>query len=184
MRFACLLLLAAPILAQPPRSPSIRMRDLREKIAVRAAQAQEREEYEKKPREEKIFISFKKGEEKFETRLTLKAKTVVELCLVKWTDVQQAAPTPAAVRVLGEFPAVISQPFGGLDVNKKERYEVADLLVELLDSEFLHVRVAAFESLKAIYRTQSGHFYEPTMTKKERAEPIKSWEKFVRKSLK
>jgi hypothetical protein len=181
MRFpAAVLLLAGAAVAQPPVAKDfVRMKELREKIAIRTAQLQEKEEYEKKPREEKILIAFERGEEKFDKIPKLTGKVVVETCL-EWAEIQQAEPTEAGKRVLARLPLALEKRFAQvLEVNRKDRYDASQPLLEGLNSDFPLVRVAAFESLKKMYRTQNAQFYVPSMDKKARQKPISEWKKFV-----
>jgi hypothetical protein len=177
-----LLLLAAAADAQPPVSKDFaRMKDLRDEIASRMAQLQEAEEYAKKPREEKIFVSFRRGDKKFENKTPLTGEFVVKTCLMKWEEVQRAEPSEAATRVLTGLPAALGAKYEGILLDKGDRYEASKVLAEALDSDFLHVRVAAIESLKKIYQTQQAFMYEPTKDKKaDRRESIEKWKRYIR----
>lgn len=182
MRFpASLLLLALAAGAQPPFVKDFeRIGKLKEDIQKTAQDLQEKEEFASKPREEKMLIAFMKGEKKFEGK-DLTGKIVVTTCLSKWGDVQQAQPTEAGKRVLALLPEALLKRYAvAIDV-PKDRKEVAGLLLDELDSDYLNVRIAAFDSLKKIFRTQTGFLYEPSMNKKDRRDPITSWKNFLKK---
>ena len=69
---------------------------------------------------------------------------------------------------------------GGIEVNKKERYDASKVLVDALTSEYLHIRRTAIECLKKIYRNE-GRFYRADAHKKDRADKQKKWRTFIRK---
>lgn len=182
MRLTILLLplLAAVTAAQPPESKEFRrMKDLKDRIASRSAQLKAQAEFEAKPREEKIVILFNRGEKKFE-RSNLTGEYIVETALLKWAEMQQAVPTPAARRVLATLPDTLARRYtAAVEIDKRDRYGASKELLRGLDSEFIHVRAAAFDALKKIYRTQSGFMYSEKMDKRERRDPIKKWERFI-----
>ena len=178
---APVLLLALAAAAQPPVIPDfVRMKKFKDDIASRIAQLKADEEYASKPDQEKMLLAFEKGEKTF-GKLRLTGVLVVETCLMKWADVQQADPTEAAKRVLAKLPLVLWERYGKVVDVPKDRKDMSKDLLDALDSEFLHVRSAAFESLKKIYRTEVGFMYVPDMNKAERKGPIENWRKFVRK---
>jgi len=181
MRVAGLVLLVAlAAAAQPPAvTDFVRMRKLKDNIASRIAQYTADEEYAKKPPEEKMLLAFLRGEKKF-GKDDLTGKLVVTTCLVKWEEVQQPQPSEAGKRVLALLPDVLYERYAKTIDVPKDRKDISKVLLDALDSDFLHVRSAAFESLKKVYRTQNG-MYRPDMTKKQRAEPIRYWNKFIDK---
>ncbi len=181
---APLLLLALAVAAQPPVvTDFVRMRKFKDNISSRILQLEAEEDFASKPREEKMLLAFAKGEKKFENE-QLTGKLVVMTCLVKWADVQQPQPTEPGKRVLTLLPEVLFDKYGRAIEVPRDRKDVSKFLLDALDSDFLHIRAAAFESLRKVYRTQSGYMYVPDMTKKQRAEPIKTWRKFVGKQQK
>ncbi len=174
-----LLLLALAAAAQPPVVPDfVRLRKFKDDIASRLVQLKNAEDFASKPMEEKMLLAFLDGQKEFGNE-KLTGTLVVKTCLMKWADVQQAQPTEAGKRVLGKLPEVLYKRYTDVIDIPKDRKDVAKDLLKALDSDFFHVRAAAFESLKKMYRTGSGFMYVPEMTKKERAEPIKAWTKFV-----
>jgi hypothetical protein len=177
-----LLPLCVAAAAQPPAIKDfVRMRKFRENISARITTLVQDEEYAQKPREEKMLLTLEKGERTFEGK-ALTAEAVVETCLLKWADVQEATPTEAGKRVLTRLPEVMGKRYAGvLDVDKRDRYDASAKLIKALDSESLPVRNAAFDALKKIYRTSTGFMYEPTMTRKEREKPIKEWDRYVKR---
>jgi len=178
---APVLLLALAAAAQPPVVPDfVRMRKFKDDVASRIAQLKADEEYASKPDQEKMLLAFEKGEKMF-GKQPLTGVLVVKTCLMKWADVQQAEPTEAAKRVLAKLPLVLNDRYAKVVEVPKDRKDISKDLLEALDSEFLHVRSAAFESLKKIYRTEVGFMYVADMNKKERQAAIENWRKFVRK---
>jgi hypothetical protein len=179
-----LLLLAAAAGAQPPLVKDfVRLGKLRDDLQRAALDFQEKAEYASKPREEKMVIAFKNGEKKFEGK-DLKGIDVVTACLAKWTDVQRDEPTEAGKRVLALLPEALRVRYVEAIDTPKDRKQVSNVLLEELDSEYFYVRVCAIDALKKIYRTQTAFMYEPSMTKKERKDHIKSWANFLKKQTK
>lgn len=181
MRLLILLLLAVAAAAEPPAVKDFRrLKELRDDVAGRAQKFLDAEEYAKKPREEKMLIAFERGEKRFENK-PLSGELVVQTCLMKWAEVQQAEPTEAGKRVLGKLAPVLFEKYGKAIEVPKDRKDVGKLLCDALDSDFLQVRAAAFDALKLMYRTPSGFMYVETMDKKARREAIATWKKFVSK---
>lgn len=173
--FAPLLLLALAAAAQPPVvTDFVRMRKFKDNIASRIMQLKAEEDFASKPFEEKMLLAFEKGDNKKFT-----GKLVVMTCFVNWADVQQAEPTEAGKRVLAKLPEALYKRYGEAIDIPKDRKEMSKFLLDALDSDFLHIRAAALESLKKVYRTQSDMMYVPDMTKKERVDSIRAWRKFV-----
>ena len=176
-RIASLLFLALVAAAEPPVSVDfVRIREFRERVQARFVELQQREEFDAKPREERMLLTFRKGETKFEGK-AITGKSVVTACF-EWADVQEPQPTERGQRVLDLLPTVLRERYE-VAVDRKERREVSNLLVKALDDELLHVRRAAIDSLKAIYGVPGGFKYDPTMASRERAGPIKEWKKYV-----
>jgi len=175
------LLLSLAAGAQPPAVKDFRrLRVLRDNIASKYRQLKDAEDFALKPPEEKMLIAFANGDKKFDGK-PLSGKLVVTTCLKNWDAVQQAEPTDPVKRVLEKLPDVLFQKYTKAIEVPKDRKEVALVLVDALDSDLPHIRVAAFESLKLMYHTPSGFFYVVTMSKKERKEPISKWKRFVSK---
>jgi hypothetical protein len=173
---AAILLLALAAEATPPLSPGFhRMRDLRRQIEARATLFREREAFDEKPREERMLLTFQKGEA-FEGE-ALKARHVVETCL-GWADVGRAAPTEAGQRVLALLPAVLEERCGG-PKDRKERRQASIPLLKALDSDFQPVREAAIASLRRLYDPPRVDRYHPAQTAKERAAAIRAWKRTV-----
>ena len=154
---AALLLLSLSAAAAPPLSPGfVRLRDLRENIRLRSVEIREREEFDAKPREERMLLTFRKRGT-FEGKALL-GKLVVETCL-GWEDVERAVPTEAGQRVLKLLPDVLHERCG--PDNRKERRVVSQLLLKALDSDFLPVREAAIASLRRLYGPPRADRYDP-----------------------
>jgi len=177
-----LLLLTVAVAAQPPVVQGYRrLRKLRDDILSQIRLLKEAEEYALKPAEEKMLIAFTNGEKKFDNR-TLTGKIVVTTILEKWDLAQE--PDPAKLsepvkRVMKDLPNVLFEKYTRAIEVPRDRKDVANVLVDALDSECIHIRVCAFESLKLMYHTPNGLFYNPNMSKKERQDSIKKWKKLV-----
>lgn len=170
-----LLLLVLTASADPPLVKDFRrIRDLKDDVQKAIVKRQEEEKEAAKPREEKMVLAFLAGAPKFEGK-RISGRLVVTTCL-KWADVQQETPTEAGQRVLDLLPEVLRRRYAaGIEI-PKDRREVSNLLLDALDSDFLHVRRAAVESLKSMYKTAT---YDPAMSRMERAESIETWRKYV-----
>jgi hypothetical protein len=125
-----------------------------------------------------MLIAFAKGE-KFDNK-KLDGEKVVEMIL-KWDEVNTDPPSEAGKRVLADLPTVLFERYAKAIEIPRDRKDVAMKLCDALDSDSIHIRYAAFEALKKIYRTPSGFMYVVDMEKKARQDPIKSWKNYVRK---
>ncbi len=179
---APVLLLALTAAAQPPVIPDfVRMKKLKDEIASRIAQLKAEEDFASKPDQEKMLLAYERGDKKFGNQ-QLTGVLVVKTCLVSWADVQQAQPTEAAKRVLAKLPEVFHERYARWVEIPRDRKDVSKFLLDELDSDFLHVRAAAFASLQKIYKmTNTGLMYVPDMNKKDRQDAIKNWRNFVKK---
>jgi len=176
-----LLLIAGMVAAKPPESKDfVRMNVLIPELAKRAKQLAEAEEYAKKPREEKMLITFARGERVFEKKKLdgeFVAKTILD-----WAEVNQDPPTDAAKRCLELLPVALEQEYARVvEVDKRERYAASRVLVKALDSDYLHVRISAVAALKKVYRTENAFMYEPEMDKRDRKDAIRRWDSFIKK---
>lgn len=180
VRFA-LLALAAAAAAQPPAVPDfVRLKGFRDTLSSRMQQLAADEDFARKPDEEKMLISFDRGDKKLgKDDLT---GVLVVRTILKWADVQNEKPTDAGKRALALLPDALGRRYAQVIDVPKDRQAVAKLLLEGLDSEFTPVRAASIASIMRIYRKTDPMMYEPTMNKKERAEAIKKWQKFVTKT--
>lgn len=175
---ACLLVLAIGAGALPPVSPGFaRLRDLRQEIQQSLAETLKREAFEAKPREERMLLTFGKGED-FEGK-ELKGKVVVETCLV-WEEAAQDTPTPAGLRVLALLPEILREKYGGPG-DAKERRSVGYELIDGLDSDFLPVREASIASLRRIYPPPRDDSYDPKKDRRDRAAAIRVWRRHIRR---
>lgn len=181
---AALLFLALAAAASPPAVPDfMRLKTFREKVLGRIQLLAVEEDFAKKPDEEKMLIAFGAGEKKFGSQ-ELTGVLVVKTCL-KWADVQSETPTDAGKRALALLPDALGRRYAQVIEVPKDRAAVAKLLLEGLDSDFTPVRAASIAAIMRIYRKTDAMMYEPGMAnKKDRAEAIKKWQKFVSKQPK
>jgi hypothetical protein len=173
---AALLLLALAAEALPPLSPGfLRLRELRREIEARATAFREQESFDKKPREERMLLTFRdmkafEGED-------MKARQVVEACL-GWADVERPVPTEAGQRVLALLPQVLKERCGG-PKDQKERRQASIPLLKALDSDFQPVREAAIASLRSLYEPPRNDRYHAAQSAKDRAASIRAWKRAV-----
>jgi hypothetical protein len=175
-RVAAILLLALPAAALPPLSPGFaRLKELRRQIDVRTAELVEEEAFDRKPREERMLLTFRKQGE-FEGK-ALAAREVVEACL-RWDAVDRAVPTEAGQRVLALLPLVLEERCGG-PKDVKERRQASIPLLKALDSDAQPVREAAIASLRRLFNPPRVDRYDPAHSAKDRATAIRAWKRTV-----
>ncbi len=176
-----LLLLALVAAAGPPQSKDYaRMNDLLRRLGSRYEALVRQEEFEKKPRVEKILISYGRGEKRFE-KFSLTGENVVKV-VFDWDEVKKTPPGEEADRVLKKLVQVLTKRYArALDVPKRERYKASVLLVKALTDPRLHVRQAAIDSLKGIYRLTHGHFYQADQEAKELKKKQKTWTAYIKR---
>ncbi|MHC4973120.1 MAG: hypothetical protein ACYTG3_12385 [Planctomycetota bacterium] len=181
--FIILLLIAAAVKAEPPKSEHFRrMEDLTIRFAERHEKLSAAEAFAQKPRVEKILISFENGAKKFE-KLKLTGENAganVVKAILAWDELDKEPPTEDAERVLAKMGEVLEKKYARVvEIPKRERHKAALLLVTALMDERLHVRSGAFEALKKMYRTTAGYLYQPTASAKDRKEKQKIWKRQI-----
>lgn len=181
---AFLLIGGAAAQAAPPESPGFqRMDDLRVTLTNRYQELKKREEFEAKALPEKLVLLLERNDpnlKRFE-RVRLTPEDVAET-VFEWEEVDRAAPTVAAQRTLDLLAAVLTKRFAGpsvVEVNKRERKAVSIVLCKELMSKHFHVRVAAIEALKGIYREKDGRLYKPEAPERVRRDRAEAWKKYV-----
>ena len=174
-------LLALVAAAGPPQSKHYaRMNDLLLRLGSRHQALVQQEEFEKKPRVEKILISYGRGEKRFE-KFSLTSENIVKL-VFEWDEVKKTPPGEEAERVLKKLVQVLTKRYARvIKVDKRARYKASVLLVKALTDPRLHVRQAAIDSLKGIYRLTHGHFYQADQEPKERKKKQKTWSDYIRR---
>ena len=66
----------------------------------------------------------------------------------------------------------------GVEIDKKERRKAGKVLVKLLLDDYMHVRTAAIECLKKMYRN-NGLLYQPDAPLSDRKNKQRDWKKHV-----
>jgi hypothetical protein len=174
-RLAVLLLLALPATALPPLSPGfVRLDELRIEVDQKKRDLLEQEAFAKKPREERMLLTFRKQGD-FEGK-PLTSKAVVQACL-EWEEIRTDNPTAAGQRVVELLPVVLRERCGPAE--RRERRIVSRILLDALDDDYLPVRTAAIASLRAIYPFPREDRYDPKMGRRERISPIRAWKRHV-----
>lgn len=185
-----ILLVASVVAARPPKARGFTREDnLHFRLAEKLQKLEAKEQFEAKPRIEKIIILFQNlkpndspyfGKDK--DRIKLVGDVVATEVIEKWKDVQvpREKVSEENLRILNLLIPAMQARYGrGLDVDKKERYDASKVLVDALTSDYLHIRTVAIDCLKVIYRNQ-GRFYQPNAPKKDRIDKQKRWRKFIR----
>lgn len=172
---AAILLLALAAEALPPLSPGFaRLKEFRRQIDARATELVEQEAFDRKPREERMLLTFRKQGE-FEGK-ALAARDVVEACL-RWDAVDRPVPTEPGQRVLALLPLVLEERCGPKE--QKERRQASIPLLKALDSDSQPVREAAIASLRRLYNPPRVDRYDPGHSAKDRATAIRAWKRTV-----
>ena len=176
-------LLAVPALAGPPVVRGYhRMTKLEEKLADLAETLRKKEEFAKKPRQERMILRFyptpPKGKETVFEGKKLTGEMLVKEIL-KWPAIQNMSPTPDALRILAMLPPALKTRYVVVPTPKTPRYLASKPLVKQLDSPHFHIRKAAIDCLKAMY-SQSG-LYKPDADRAQRRKRIREWKRRIEK---
>lgn len=182
-----LLLLAAAVGEARPRAmPDFtRYGTLVEQFAEIVSDAREREEFERKPREEKLLILFARGAKEFEGKKVLTPKWVAQQIFEEWKAVKADSVGPEEEKILEYCAQVFKEHFARFGVNippavLRERWEASKVFVEALDSNHLVLRRAAFRVLSALYMVD--YDYDPAAQRSLRVASKKKWEAHVRRA--
>jgi hypothetical protein len=186
-----ILLAAATVAAKPPKAPEFKRHDTLHFDLAKAYQVLEaKEQFEAKPRIEKIILLFqdaKGNETKYfgegKEKVKLVGDDVAKEILENWKEIQtpRVNVSEENIRILWLLiPAMQAHYAAGREFDKKERYDASRVLVDALMSDYIHIRSVAIECLKKIYRNE-GRFYRPEQSKKDRLDKQKGWKKFIRK---
>ena len=176
---ALLIPVALPAVARakpPVVSGYARMEDLRQRMVARRDMLVKQEEFEKKPRVEKLILNFMRGKPTPEGRKLTGEIVVKEV--IKWEPLQRSAPTEESLAVLAQLDDAMRERFAlVVPIPKRERYAASKQLVKALTHQYFHIRKAAIESLKAIYG--DARFYQPEMSPAKRKQKQKEWQKYI-----
>ena len=186
-----ILLAAAAAAARPPKAPAFARHDsLHFKLAEQFQKLEAKEQFEAKPRMEKIILLFQdaKGDEpqyfgKDKEKIKLVGDDVAKEVLEEWKAIQvpREKVSEEDIRILWLLIPAMQARYGrGGDIDKKERYDASKVLVDALTSDYLHIRSVAIECLKQIYRNE-GRFYRADAPKKDRIDKQKKWRRFILK---
>lgn len=181
-----LLLLAAGVGEARPRAmPDFtRYGTLVEQFAEVVSDAREREEFERKPREERLLILFARGAKEFEGK-KLTPKWVAEQIFEEWKAVKADTVRPEDERVLAYCAQAFKEHFAHFGVNiprdaLRERWEASKVFVDALDSNYLPLRQAAFRVLVALYVVD--YDYDPMAQRSVRVASKRKWEAHIRRA--
>jgi hypothetical protein len=173
-------LLAGVAFARPPTVPDFARMDELDSILLNLRHKyKEAEEFQRKPREERMILLFERSREDFEGK-TLTGEYVVKELFEKW-KVWRAKDkdTPAeAIRILMLLPDALKVRYAtGYPIPKLARYKASVPLVKALTHKNLHIRTAAIECLEAVYgRTL---FYRPDASPGARKKKQSEWKREI-----
>ncbi|MHC4550379.1 MAG: hypothetical protein ACYTEZ_16545 [Planctomycetota bacterium] len=147
-------LLACPAAAEPPQSTQfVRAKALLAKLAVRSAELKRKEEFQAKPREEKLVLRFKEGAEAFEGERLDGVYVIREI--LRWDPVRRRIVPDKVKRALSLLPEAFRTRYGFVYTRckalRKQKRHAGELLVASLTDERRHVRELAIGCLQAMY---------------------------------
>ena len=171
-RWLCLcLFLAAPSHSGPPGPLHgfMRMDALEAALVERLASLRKKEEFDAKPRPERMAILLARRVQTFEKR-NLTGPLVVEE-LLRWKPVLCATPSKEAARVLGLLPEALRARYRfETKALRLERNKVGMRLVTALTHSHFHIRKVAINSLRTIYGTDRGYDLRASPAENRRAQ--------------
>ena len=182
MRILAALLALLPALAAFAKPPEVagyaRMDELRQRMVARKDQLAEIEEFERKPRVEKLIILFKRGTPKTPDGKKLTGEFLLKE-VFKWEPLLKVDPSPEALAILNQLPEAMRERYARVvPIPKRNRYAASKQLVLALNDDYIHFRKAAIESLFAIYADRK--FYQPEMAPSKRKAKQKEWSRYIR----
>lgn len=171
---------ALPAAAKPTSMPGfLRLDQLQEKMAEKLRSKREEEAFAAKPLQERWLLALRQGAKTFDGQKLLPENVVREI-FEKWKDFQQKTPTEESLRIVSLLPETLSLVYlpsklGPEGWTKTQRHKTSKILIDQLDSPFLHVRSAAIDALEGVYGTRL--FYQPAedIPKRQREKWIDGW---------
>jgi len=182
MRVACLVLLVAPAIARPPVAPDFaRMAELQIQLTDKLQTIRRKEEFARKPRVERMTLSFERGAAEFEGK-KLTGERVAEELFEKWSELpkKEGDASPEVKRVLSLVPQAMKVRYANVvPIPKNNRYQASKVLVAALVHKNFHVRKAAIDALVAIYGRSL--LYKPDASPNQRKARQKKWKREIDK---
>jgi hypothetical protein len=168
--------LASRATAKPPGSPKFaRARELLEKLEARSERLKREEEFQKKPRVEKLVIRFKEGAATFLGEELTGAFVIREV--LAWDRIRKKVVPDDVQGVLLLLPAAFKERYGFVYTKsktlRKQRRCAGTRLAAVLTHDLRHVRKLAIECLDAMYGVRRG--YNVDASEAERKRKQKEW---------
>ena len=168
--------------AKPPAANGfMRADELQKMLAQRLAELKAKEEFDAKPRAEKLAILLDRGQKKF-GKETLTGAGVVEEVFA-WDALSKATLSESAQRTVKLLPKALHSCYGDYRslsrTQRRDRQKASKELVTGLLSKHRHVRTLSIECLYALYGERRG--YRPDAPEAERKRIQKSWAKAIRR---
>ena len=174
-------LVAAPAAAGPPKITNYeRIDNLLAHYDREIARLQREVAFRAKPRIERMIIRY--GQQRMFEGKKLAGDYVVKQVFEEWGAMKKASPTAADVKILMLLPDALKANYRGIravGLNRKERHNASKPLVKALTSDYLYIRQAAIDCLKAIYSTKN--LYRADANEKARKARKKYWEGYIKR---
>ncbi|MEE8105154.1 MAG: hypothetical protein V3T86_06435 [Planctomycetota bacterium] len=168
--------------ARPPKIGNYARIDvLLAKFNEASVRQAEMERFLKKPRMERMILSFLWHWKEFENK-TLTGEVVVKEVFKSWTAFHAPKPEPDVVRIAALLPAALMENYSAMkaaSVDKDERHKASLTLVDALNDKQFHVRMLAISCLKQIYGTSNQ--YSATASSRDRRKSQASWKKLIKR---
>jgi hypothetical protein len=147
-------------------------------LKERHAALKSREDFPKKPREERLVLLLERGETRFDGHPLTGQYVVREI--LSWRALDRADPSREALRILALLPEALKERYASVDDHtlKERRYRASVPLVLALTAQHRHFRVAAIACLKALYGTRLG--YRVDLPPNEQKKSQRVWMKIIR----
>ena len=182
LRFALICCLAVPAFARPPEVPEFaRMADLKMRLVDRLQTLRAKEEFARKPRQERMVLSFQREIVEFDGK-KLTGELVARELFEKWAKLpKKEGDADAEVkRILALVPQAMKVRYANVvPIPKNNRYQASKVLVAALLHKNFHVRKAAIDSLVAIYGRSL--LYKPDASSGQRKARQKKWKREIEK---
>jgi hypothetical protein len=179
---ALLAVMAGVADARPPKIRNYARIDvLLTKFNEAAVQQAEMERFLKKPRMERMILSFAFQWKEFEKK-PLTGEIVVKEVFKSWNEFHKSKPDAEATRIAELLPPALMANYSAMkaaSVDKDERHKASLTLIDALNDKQHHVRNLAIKCLKQIYGTSNQ--YSATASSRDRRKSQASWKKLIKR---
>ena len=168
--------------AKPPASEGFLRADaLQSLLSARLAELKAKEEFDAKPRPEKLTVLLSRGTKKL-GRESITGAVVIEV-VIGWEALHKAELPEAAVRTVKLLPEALRNHYGDFRsksrTQRRDRQRASKALVAALGGKHSHVRSVAIECLFALYGERRGYRADAPEAQRKRAQ--KAWIKALRR---